>query len=57
MEIENKLEKIRKIVGGTVIFNIGMKEPKKFDILGMSVCQESQYKDDFKLDESPDYTG
>ena len=41
MKIEEKLEKIRKIVGETVIFKLGMREPKKYDLLAVEVCYEN----------------
>ena len=36
-ENEQKLEKIRKIIGKTVIFKVGMRKPDQHDILGVDV--------------------
>jgi len=57
MEIVEKLKEIRKIVGSTVVFRIGMSELNKLDLLSMSVCQENEYKNEFEVEEDPDYVG
>ncbi len=59
LDIEKKLEQIRRLVGKTVVFRIGMRKPKKYDILSMRVCYDDLEGDELVLSEEdktkPDY--
>ena len=43
---EKKLESIRREIGETVIFSIGMNKSNKFDIIGIQVFPEDDKKEE-----------